>query len=210
MKLFGTYPSHFTRKVRVVLQELGLEYQFNVLPSLGEIGVEHFANNPLLQLPTLVHGEREIIESDIICRYLLENFGQKSPELRFLPSSGDKYAHEKRLAVMNGGMAAGVKIIRGKRSNIPNFMEFLLFRQEAAALQSSLKWLDADLGHRTCYQAGEFTLLDITLVSFADWAVFREMIPSLAAFPNLQRFVEANRGRLSLASTHPALEGPVK
>lgn len=210
MKLFGTFPSHFTRKARVVLQELGLDYEFSVITGLLETGPEHFAQNPLHQLPILEDGKRQIIESDLICRYLIENYAKRAPSLRYLPSSGDALHHEKRLAVMNGGMAAGVKLIRAERSNIPNFMEFPFFRQEQAALEASLRWLEEDLGSRDSYQAGEFTLLDITLMSFLEWATFREFVSSYDAHPNLRAFVVANRDRPSFANTHPAREGVEK
>jgi glutathione S-transferase len=210
MKLFGAYPSHFTRKVRVVLQELGLDYQFSALSALLETSPEHFAQNPLLQLPILIDGEQQIIESDLICAYLLDKHGRNSPGLRFFPTLGDKYHHQKRLAVMNGGMSAGARIMRAKRSNIPNFMESPFFKQDASAIQNSLKWLENDLEKRTRYQEGEFNLLDITLVCFADWAIFREIISSLAAFPAIANFVEANKARPSLANTHPALEAPAR
>lgn len=210
MKLFGTFPSHFTRKVRVVLQELGLEYDFSVITSLMETGAENFADNPLRRLPSLEDGGKLLIESDVICRYLIEKHGRKSPELRYLPSSGDLYLHEKRLAVANGGMNAGVELIRAKRSEIPNYMEFPFFQQEAAALQGALQWLDADLGSRASYQAGELTVADIALMCFVDWAVFREFVPNLEEFPNLRAFVAANKDRPSFANTHPAAEGVTK
>lgn len=210
MKLFGTYPSHFTRKVRIVLQELGLEYQFSVLTSLLETGSEHFAGNPLQRLPSLEDGGLLLIESDVICRYLIDKYGRNSPNLRFLPSGGNVWEHEKRLAVANGGMAAGVELIRAKRSNIPDYANFTMFRQEAGALKGALRWLDQDLDSRTAYQAGELTVADIALHCFADWAVFREFVPNLDEYPSLRAFVAANKARPSFASTHPALEAPRK
>lgn len=203
MKLYGTPPSHFTRKVRVLLQELQVPCEFipMAMNSLMQTGPEHFADNPLHQLPILIDGEKNIIESDIICEYLLDHFskGQK-----FYPDEKNKLEDQKRLAIMNGGMSAGVKLIRAKRSEIPEFMNFVFFKQERAALDASLDWLEKDLGSKTRYYPGNLTMLDITLMCFVEWAVFREMVPHLNNHPNLARFVEANKNHPSFASTHPA------
>ncbi len=93
MKLYGTYPSHFTRKVRIVLAELGIPHEFEVLASLMLTGPEHFAQNPLHQLPILVDGEKNIIESDIICEYLLEKYVDKAPIglKKFIPSPENNF-----------------------------------------------------------------------------------------------------------------------
>lgn len=203
MKLYGTYPSHFTRKVRVVLQELKLEYDFEVLPNIMDVGAENFANNPLHMYPVLVDGSAHLIESDIICEYLIEKYGRESELARFLPCEENKYADLKRLAIMNGAMASGVKLIRAKRSNIPNYDEYTFFKQEKASFLAALEWLNEDLGSHDSYYIGRFTMLDITLMCLCEWAVFREVIPNLRNYPNLQNFVDANHLRPSLESTHP-------
>ncbi len=202
MKLYGTPPSHFTRKVRVVLQELALPFQFLVLDRLLETGEENFAQNPLHQFPVLVDGDRNLIESDLICEYLLQEYGVKNPDLCFFPT-GDLWQHKKRLAIINGGMAAGVKLIRAKRSELSWDCPF--FRQEQAALNASLRWLDKDLGNKNEYTQGQFSLLEISLLCFLEWALFREMIPSLEPHGNLARFAQSHKSRPSFAQTHPSL-----
>jgi glutathione S-transferase len=207
MKLYGTYPSHFTRKVRIVLAELGIPYEFEVLAGLMLTGPEHFAQNPLHQLPILVDGNKNIIESDIICEYLIEKFGAKNTTglNRFLPSPENKYDDLKRLAIMNGAMSAGVKLIRAKRSEIPNYENFVFFKQEREALLKALEWLNQDLGKRSAYYPGQFTMLEITLMSLCEWVVYREMVPNLDPYPQLSHFVHTNCGRASFAKTHPSL-----
>jgi glutathione S-transferase len=202
MKLYGTYPSHFTRKVRVLLMELGIPFEFLQLTKLMDTGAENFANNPLHQLPVLEDGDRSIIESDLICEYLLN----KSPVERvtFFPE-GDRWEHAKRLAIINGAMASGVKLIRGKRSEIPELMSYPFFQQERAAFAAAFAWIEADLGDRLRYSDDQkLSVLDISLVCLAEWAVFREFVPDLKEYPGIQRFVEANKNIPSFASTHPA------
>lgn len=203
MKLYGTPPSHFTRKVRVVLQELALPHDFIVLDRLLETGPEKFADNPLHRLPILVDGQKNIIESDIICEYLLSRYGSKNADLSFLPE-GDLFDQKKRLSVMNGGMGAGAELMRGKRSGIS--WELPYFVQEKASLLAGLAWLNKDLGDRYFYGADKLSLLEISLQCFAEWATFREMVPSLADYPHLEKFVEFHRNRASFAQTHPGAE----
>jgi glutathione S-transferase len=78
---------------------------------------------------------------------------------------------------MNGGMSAGVKIIRAMRSGIPEFEKYVFFRQEREAIRESLQWLEKDLANRTSYYPNRLTMLDITLMCYLEWALFRGMIP---------------------------------
>jgi len=205
MKLFGTPPSHFTRKVRVILQELSLPFEFIVLDRLLETGEEKFAYNPLHQFPVMEDGGRRLIESDLICEYLLERYGRGNGAVSLFPG-GDIFDHKQRLAIMNGAMASGVKLIRAKRSGIS--WEYPFFEQEKASLTASLQWLENDLGGKLRYGEQGIGLLDISLMSLAEWAVFREFAPSLEKYPSLSRFVEAHKNRPSFASTHPSRGAP--
>lgn len=206
MKLFGTAPSHFTRKVRVVLQELALPCEMVPIENLMDLGPEHFGQNPLHQIPVLEDGARRLIESDLICEYLLEKHGKPSSPVVFLPR-GDRFEQLTRLAVMNGGMASGVKIMRARRSAIPQFERFAFFQQDQASIEAALRWLEKDLGQKIFYDSGvQLSLLDVTLMCFADWVLFREMVPNLNPYPNIARFVAAHRERPSFVRTHPARE----
>ncbi len=201
MKVYGTYPSHFTRKVRIVLQELRIPYEFSILTNLMAVGEEHFANNPLHQLPILEDGTRKLVESDLICEYLLEKYGHG--EMSVYPE-GDIVEHKQRLAIMNGGMDSGVKIIRGQRNGISN--EYPFFQQERAALRSALRWLDMDLGNKLFYGPQKtLSLLELNLFCFLEWALFREMVETFDPYPNLKNFLAPHKNRPSFVRTHPSI-----
>jgi glutathione S-transferase len=203
MRLYGTPPSHFTRKVRILLHELGVPFEFVILDKLLETGAEKFAHNPLHMFPVLEHDGRQLIESDLICDYLIERFGANTAISTFLPSDTNSVDDLQRLAVMNGGMSAGVTLIRAKRSGIERWADYPYFRQELASLEASYTWLDKDLGERTSYYPGKFTMLDITLISFLEWAVFREFLMDIKHYPNLDRLLRTHQDRVSVRSTHP-------
>ena len=139
MQLYGTPPSHFTRKVRIVLQELGLPYEFVILSQLLEVGERHFAHNPLHMFPVLEDGDIRLFESDLICDYLISRYGAGKELNSFIPSQKNQVKDRQRLAVMNGGMSAGVTLIRAKRSGIRDWAPFPYFRQELASIDAALQ-----------------------------------------------------------------------
>lgn len=202
MKLYGASPSHFTRKVRVVLQELGLPFQFVAVSSLLDDSPETFGSNPLLLIPVLEADGRRLVDSDLICEYLIERHGNKA--LSLFPREGDLTLHKQRQVIMNGGMSAGAHIMRARRSEIPNFGDYSFYKQEKAAIHAALAWLDKDIGSKKYFAGNELTLLEITLVCFADWVTFREMVPNLDPYPNLKRFAAEWGQRPSFAATHPS------
>lgn len=202
MKLFGTPPSHFTRKVRIVLKELSLEHEFIVLDKIQELGAEKFADNPLHQFPVLEDQGSRLIDSQLICEYLLKTYGHKNPGLIYLPNDEHFWKNRNILAVINGGMDAGVSLIRAKRSEIPNHMNYIFFKQEAASLEASLLWLEKQCPSKINISE-PLNILDISLICFYQWARFREL--TNLALPNLENFVDLYKNRPSFSSTHPAV-----
>lgn len=206
MRLYGTPPSHFTRKVRVVLQELKVPYEFVVLGNLLEVGEEKFAGNPLHLFPVLDAGDQRLFESSLICEYLIEKFGQGNELSAYCPAPENKIRDLQRMAVMNGAMSAGVSLVRAKRSGIENGDNFAFFRQEKEALAAALRWLEKDLGNRASYYPGRLTMVDITLQCLLEWAAYREMGPPVSKFPHLASFMNGFSSRPSFAGTHPSLQ----
>ncbi len=205
MKLYGTAPSPFTRKVRIILREIGIPCELVRLTNLLEAGSQNFAENPLQKFPVLEDGGERLIDSDIICEYLVENYGKNSPFGPFWPEEKGYFADKKRLEIINGTMDAGVVIIRATRSKIADLDNYPMFRQERAAVQEGLHWLNQDLRLESFYP-GRFTYLDVALICLCDWIVFRGLVPNLNDYPNLARFSVAHRNRPSVNETVPANE----
>lgn len=174
------------------------------LDKLLEVGPGNFANNPLHMFPVLDHEGRQLIESDLICEYLIERFGTAEFS-SFLPSPENKVRDQQRLALINGGMSAGVTLIRAKRSGIDRWTEHAYFRQELAAISAVLDWLEADLGARDAYYPGRLTMLDIALMCFLEWAAFRDFWKDRSRHPHLAGFVKAQENRPSFKATHPSI-----
>ena len=205
MKLYGTAPSPFTRKVRIILKEIGVPCELIRLTNLLEAGSENFAENPLQKFPVLEDRDNRLIDSDIICEYLVKNYGRNSPFVSFWPSDERYFQDRKCLEIINGTMDAGVVIIRATRSKIAALEIYPMFRQERAAIQEGLTWLNQTLSGESFY-SGRFTYLDVALICLCDWIVFRGLVPNLNDYPSLQRFVSAQQNRPSVKETIPANE----
>lgn len=88
LKLYTHPMSPCAQKVRIVLAEKGLEWQaqFVDLAAKENLTPEYLKLNPLGVVPTLVHSDKAVIESSIICEYLDDSF----PEVSLSPD--DPYA----------------------------------------------------------------------------------------------------------------------
>lgn len=206
MKLYGTKPSHFTRKNRVVFHELELDYEFVELSELLEVGKEKFAGNPLHMFPVLETKDNWLVESDRISEFLIEKFGSGTPLSQFMPE--DRFSKIELWnfqSIINGVMESAVHRIRAQRSGITNIDQYPFFRQEREALISGLDWLNSNLDGVTSFSFSGFCYLDISLLCLLEWAIFREQIEDLAEYKNLMAFQAQHQDRASLRSTHPAL-----
>ncbi|HEY8278843.1 MAG TPA: glutathione S-transferase family protein [Bdellovibrionota bacterium] len=204
MRLYGTPPSHFTRKVRIVLQELGLPYEFVRFTDLLAVGPDNFAHNPLHHFPVLEHEGLRLIESDLICQYLIKTYGRGKELSSLFPSAENETRDGQTLAMINGGMAAGVVLLRAQRSGLKNLDSVPFFQQERAGLDGSQRWLEQDLAGRTTYYPGRFTYLDVALLCFLEWAAFREFLLPEKEIPGLVKFVRTHESRASARATHPS------
>lgn len=67
--VIGNYLSPFVRKVLVSIELKGLEYQIDpIVPFMGNEAFERLS--PLRRVPLLIHGDRVLLDSSVICQYL--------------------------------------------------------------------------------------------------------------------------------------------
>lgn len=87
MKLIGVHLSPFVRKVAIVLNAKGLDYEQEVLVP-GMFPPEFKKISPLNKIPVLEDGELNLPDSSVICEYLEEKY----PEPSVLPQSLEQRA----------------------------------------------------------------------------------------------------------------------
>jgi glutathione S-transferase len=157
LALFGTPLSHFTRKVRIVLHEFAIPFEFQPVESLLTEEAGGYGFNPLMRIPTLVEGDLRLIESDYIARYLTETRAPHDPLDVLRPS----YADLNRLAVINGIMAHEVTLLLAARGGLTEMGDSTYGHKLLCAIASGVAWLDGSI------EAGRssFNYVDVALIS---------------------------------------------
>lgn len=137
MKLYATPLSHFSRKVRILLDHLSIPYEFKDVGNVAEGDLDTFAGNPLLKVPVLVDGDSWLIESDHIAAHLVQKF---DPSDRFNVLTRNSHDLNIR-AVLNGIMTEEVKVILARRTGVPTD-KYGFFDDALEAMKNGLQWLE--------------------------------------------------------------------
>lgn len=198
LQLVGTPLSHFTRKLRILLAELEVPYDFVRVSSVLATAPGAYGDNPLMRVPTLIDGTTTLIESDHIARYLVHRHDRGDP-LRVLSEAPDDL---NRLAVTNGIMANEVVLILARRGGLTDeeMARGAYFAKLTAAIHEGLAWLDA----RADRDAPAFDYRDATLVSMWEHLAHYKLVDGLDRYRALAARVERFASRPSVASTTPA------
>jgi glutathione S-transferase len=213
--LFATPLSHFARKVRILLAELDVPFELRFVPNLLSSDPADFGGNPILRIPTLLHGERWIIESDQIVRYIVETWdpGDRLGCLALDPEQRNV------LSILSALMAAEVELILSARSGIEGVDAMPYFQRHHAVIEHCLVWLeehgrhqwlgtdDADESGAKQRRKRAFSYLDVTLVAAWEHLQHKQLGPNLERFPWLAERVALFAERPSVAPSAPRLTG---
>lgn len=181
MKLYATPLSHFSRKVRILLDLYEAPYELINIGNVVSSDAELFANNPLMKVPILVDGKEWIIESDHIAKYVVQKF-----------DSSDRYNVRTEnitdlnvRAVLNGIMNEEVKVILARRSGLAT-EHTSFFDKALKAIHGGFQWLE-DNHH--VFHLNTVTYKEIHLVCLWDHIAHYNLVP--LPFPRLQDVVTA-------------------
>jgi glutathione S-transferase len=197
--LHGTPLSHFTRKIRILCAELGIDVAFVAVEG-GVLAADpaRFGDNPLMRVPTLVDGDTMLVESDHIARYLVARHDDARDRLGVRSERADDL---NRLAVANGVMANEVVIILAERGGLPDGVDarrVVYFQKLIRAIEGGLAWLDA----RVPPADAPFDYRDIaTICMWQHLAHYR--LVELAPYTRLAAHVARHAGRASVAPSAP-------
>lgn len=186
MKLFGSPGSPYARKVRIVLEEKGMPYEYVATrPSAPDSPVPHL--NPLGKIPVLVRDDgRTVYDSPVIVEYL-DGLGG---EPRLIPSAFEDRIEVKRWEALGDGIAdATVLISHDYRKPKDKWESPEWHRKHRLKIDRGLEAIARDLGERTYCHGDGYTLADIAAcyaLHYLDYALaevaWRGQYPALARF----------------------------
>lgn len=201
MKLFGSPNSPFARKVRIVLEEKGIPYEYIIeRPSAPGSRVPQF--NPLGKVPTLVLDDgRAIYDSPVIVEYL-DALGS-GPKL--IPDAFDQRIEVKRWEALADGIAEATVLINHEyREPAEKQRAPAWFERQRAKIDRGLSTMGKDLGSAEFCYDGRFTLADVAAgyaLGYLDQAL--PEVEWRAAHPGLRRLAERLTTRKSFSATLP-------
>ena len=204
MKLIGSAASPYVRKVRVVMAEKRLDYQFvkeDVWSDTTTIG----QSNPLGKVPCLVmEGSEAMFDSRVIVEYL----DTMSPVGKLIPQQSRERAEVKTWeALADGVMDAGILwrleanwAGRGEGERSQAWMD-----RQRGKVEAGIAAMAKGLGDKPFCSGIHLSLSDIAVGCALGWIAFR--FPDIdwhAKHSNLARLHDKLLTRPSFADTQPA------
>lgn len=200
MKLIGSLTSPYVRKIRIVLAEKKIDYDF-VLDSPWEAGNQVAALNPLGKVPVLIlDDDSTLFDSRVIAEYL----DAVAPNNRLIPASGRERISVKRWealadGVLDAAVAAFLEARRPDGERSPSWIE----RQRGKVLQA-LQAMSDELGEQPWCHGNSLSLADIAVGCALAYVSFRlGDIKWAEQFPNLAVLQEKLMQRAAFSETVP-------
>ena len=137
MKLYYTPRSHFSRKVRILLDALNLDVELIDVGNVADMSIEIYGPNPLMKVPTLIDGKSIVFESDHIAQYLVRQY-DKGDQFNVMTCD---VAQLNARAVMNGIMSAEVDLVLAARTGI-DMEAHMRFNKIRESINNGLDWLE--------------------------------------------------------------------
>ena len=201
MKLLGSVPSPYTRKVRIVLAEKKIECEFepvDVSPPENPVN----AHNPLGKVPALLLDDGSCLFDS---RVIVEFLDGVSPLARLIPDDNrERVAVRRWEALADGSLDAGL-LIRYESLRPKKEQSAAWSGKQKGKLRRGLAMIAAELGDRTWCHGDRYTLADIAVGCCLGWVDFRRPadVDVLGEFANLARFYEKLMERPAFAETAP-------
>ena len=200
MKLIGSLTSPFVRKVRIVLAEKKIDYEFVIdSPWTPDSGVANL--NPLGKIPVLsLDDDTVLFDSRVISEYL----DNVAPNSKLMPATNRERTEVKRWEALADGIcdAAALIFLEKKRPPEQQSAEWI-FRQNAKII-AGLEYMAEQLGDQSWCMGTHFSMADIAAGCALGYLAFR--FPEIdwnVKHPNLARLHEKLKLRAAFADTQP-------
>jgi glutathione S-transferase len=201
MKLIGSFASPYVRKVRIVMAEKKLDYEF-VLEDVWSPDTTIMQSNPLGKVPCLVMEDGgAMFDSRVIVEYL----DTLTPVGKLIPPNGRERAEVKCWeALADGVLDAGVLVRLENTQRPPELRSAAWTARQMAKVHEGLKAMASGLKD-TAYCAGNhYSLADVSVGCALGWLSFR--FPEITwrdDYPNLAKLFDKLSDRSSFKDTVP-------
>ncbi|MDG5975911.1 glutathione S-transferase domain-containing protein [Hydrogenophaga taeniospiralis CCUG 15921] len=203
MKLIGAITSPYVRKVRVVMAEKKLDYQFlpeDVWSASTQIGT----SNPLGKVPCLVmEGGEAVFDSRVIVEYL----DTLSPVGKLIPAQGRERAEVKTWEALADGLLDAAILARLEATwagRTDEQRSDAWIERQMGKVHAALKSMSQGLGDKPFCSGIHLSLSDLAVGCALGYLDFR--FPDIdwrTSYPNLARLAEKLFLRQSFVDTKP-------
>ncbi|OGB17278.1 MAG: glutathione S-transferase [Burkholderiales bacterium RIFCSPLOWO2_12_67_14] len=203
MKLIGAITSPYVRKVRVVMAEKKLDYQFlpeDVWSASTQIGT----SNPLGKVPCLVmEGGEAVFDSRVIVEYL----DTLSPVGKLIPAQGRERAEVKTWEALADGLLDAAILARLEATwagRTDEQRSDAWIERQMGKVHAALKSMSQGLGDKPFCSGIHLSLSDLAVGCALGYLDFR--FPSIdwrSSYPNLAKLSEKLFLRQSFVDTRP-------
>lgn len=200
MKLIGSLTSPYVRKVRIVLAEKKIEYDFELdSPWLAESKVPNI--NPLGKIPVLLlDDETPLFDSRVIVEYI----DNVTPNAKLFPTPNRERTEVKRWEALADGIcdAAAAAFLEAKRP--ANERSDTWIARQRDKIARGLDFMAKEYGDKVHCMGTHFSLADIAVGCALGYLAFR--FPDIdwrESHPNLARLYDKLMQRASFADSAP-------
>src|SRR4051812_2404708 len=204
MKLIGATSSPYVRKVRIVMAEKKLDYQF-VQEDVWSADTTISESNPLGKVPCLVmEGGEALFDSRVIVEYL----DTLSPVGKLIPVVGRERAEVKTWEALADGVLDALVLARleshwAGREKAQRSQAWI--DRQLAKTETSLKAMSQGLGDKPFCAGIYLSLADIAVGCALGYLDFRfPEIDWRSGYPNLAKLHDKLMQRASFTDTAPA------
>ena len=203
MKLIGSPASPYARKVRVVMAEKKLDYQY-VIEDVWAAGTAIAQSNPLGKVPCLVmEGGEAVFDSRVIVEYL----DTLSPVGKLIPAQGRERAEVKTWealadGLMDAALLARMEVIYKGRSPEQQCQAWI--DRQIGKINAVLQAMSTGLADKPFCSGVHFSLSDVAVGCALGYLDFRfAHIAWRDAYPNLVKLQDKLSLRPSFIDTAP-------
>lgn len=201
MKLLGSHASPYVRKVRVVMAEKKLDYEF-VLEDVWASDTKIQQSNPLGKVPCLIMEDGgAMFDSRVVVEYL----DTLSPVGKLVPPNGRERAEVKCWEALADGVADAAILVRLEKTKRPESQQSPEWiKRQMDKVHAGLKAMSTGLKDKPYCAGTHYSLADVAVGCTLDWLTFR--FPEIKwrdDYPNLGKLFDKLSERPSFKETMP-------